>query len=89
MDELFEALTLIQTKKVIHFPVILSGSKYWEGLINWIRDMMLATEKISPEDVGLLQMSDDPAEICQMVCDAYRASSQLEKEDQNREKSIR
>src|SRR5438128_3261743 len=89
MDELFEALSLIQTKKVSNFPVILSGSKYWEGLINWIRDMMLATEKISPEDVGLLQMSDDPAEICQMVCDAYRASSQLEKEDQNREKSIR
>src|SRR5579884_69309 len=89
MDELFEALTLIQTKKVSHFPVILSGSKYWEGLINWIRDTMLATEKISPEDLGLLQMSDEPEEICKLVVDAYKANSRLEKEDQNREKSIR
>jgi len=89
MDELFEALTLIQTKKVRHFPVILSGSTYWEGLINWMRDTMLATEKISLDDAGLLLMSDDPEEICQLVCDAYNASNQLEKEDLNREKSIR
>lgn len=89
MDELFEALLLIQTKKVSHFPVILSGSKYWEGLINWIRDTMLATEKISPEDAGLLQLSDDPEEICRLVLDAYQANSQLEKADSTREKSIR
>ncbi len=89
MDELFEALTLIQTKKVSHFPVILCGSKYWEGLINWIRDTMLMTEKISSEDAGLLQLSDDPEEICKLVRDAYRASTQLEKENSNREKSIR
>ena len=89
MDELFEALTLIQTKKVNHFPVILSGSKYWEGLINWIRDVMLPDEKISPDDMSLLQMSDDPEEICKLVCDAYRASSVLEKKDFKREKSIR
>src|SRR5712691_8818875 len=57
MDELFEALTLIQTHKVSHFPIILSGSKYWMGLINWIRDTMLSTERISPEDLGLLQLS--------------------------------
>jgi uncharacterized protein (TIGR00730 family) len=89
LDELFEALLLIQTKKVSHFPVILSGSKYWEGLINWIRDTMLATEKILPEDAGLLQLSDDPEEICGLVIDAYHANSQLEKEDSTREKSIR
>src|SRR5215470_13009858 len=89
MDELFEALLLIQTKKVSHFPVILSGSKYWEGLINWIRDTMLATEKISPVDAGLLQLSDDPEEICRLVLDAYQANSQLEKADSKREKSIR
>jgi uncharacterized protein (TIGR00730 family) len=89
MDELFEALTLIQTRKVRHFPVILSGSAYWEGLINWIRDTMLATEKISQDDAGLLLMSDDPEEICQLVCDAYNVSNQLEKEDPGREKSIR
>jgi uncharacterized protein (TIGR00730 family) len=89
MDELFEALTLIQTKKVNHFPVILSGSRYWEGLINWIRDVMLPDGKISPPDMGLLHMSDDPVEICKLVCDAYQASSQLEKENIKREKSIR
>ncbi len=89
MDELFEALTLIQTKKVNHFPVILSGSKYWEGLINWMRDVMLADGKISLDDLNLLQMSDDPEEICKLVCDAYQASSVLEKEDIKREKSIR
>src|SRR5690242_21690938 len=54
MDELFEALTLIQTKKVNHFPVILYDSKYWAGLINWIRDMMLPSNKVNTDDIGLL-----------------------------------
>src|SRR6266700_6083873 len=53
MDELFEALTLIQTKKVSNFPVILYGSKYWEGLLNWIRVTMLEEEKVSEDDVAL------------------------------------
>src|SRR6202035_4315947 len=62
MDELFEALLLIQTKKVSHFPVILYDSNYWAGLINWIRDTMLTSEKIVPEEAGLLLLSDDPQE---------------------------
>ncbi|MBO0792444.1 MAG: TIGR00730 family Rossman fold protein [Ktedonobacteraceae bacterium] len=89
MDELFEALTLIQTSKVSHFPVILYGSKYWGGLINWIRETMLVYEKISSPDMDLLSISDSPQEICDIVIDAYRKSSLLEKEDPNREKSIR
>lgn len=89
MDELFEALTLIQTHKVSHFPIILCGSKYWAGLINWIRDTMLLTERISPEDVSLLQLSDNPEEICELVIDAYEANSQLEKQNVKREKTIR
>lgn len=89
MDELFEALTLIQTRKVNHFPVILSGSAYWEGLVRWIRETMLTTGKVSPEDVSLLMLSDDPAEICKLVCDAYDANSQLEKVDRTRGKTIR
>jgi uncharacterized protein (TIGR00730 family) len=89
MDELFEALTLIQTRKVSHFPVILSGSKYWEGLINWIRDTMLSTEKISPEDAALLQLSDDPEEICKLVRDAYQEANRLEKEAPDHDKLIR
>jgi uncharacterized protein (TIGR00730 family) len=89
MDELFEALTLIQTKKVSNFPVILYGSKYWEGLLNWIRETMLDEEKVSVDDVALLRISDDPQEICDIVCDAYRENHHLEKQDPNREKSIR
>ncbi len=91
MDELFEALTLIQTKKVSHFPVILYDSKYWKGLIDWIRDTMLITEKIKPDDAGLLLLSDDPKEICKIVIDAYEESYQQERENptHHREQSIR
>src|SRR5712691_1620648 len=78
MDELFEALTLIQTKKVSHFPVILYDSRFWGGLITWIREQMLATEKISPEDCGLLLLSDDPQEICKIVTEAYQESCRQE-----------
>src|SRR5579872_7157251 len=74
MDELFEALTLIQTKKVSHFPVILYDSKYWAGLINWIRDTMLPSNKVNTDDLGLLMLSDDPREICKLVIDAYQES---------------
>jgi len=89
MDELFEALTLIQTKKVSNFPVILYGSKYWEGLLNWIRVTMLEEEKVSEDDVSLLRISDDPQEICDIVCGAYQENHHMEKQDPNREKSIR
>src|SRR5262249_26051864 len=58
MDELFEALTLIQTKKVKHFPVILFDSQYWGGLISWMREHMLTSEKISEEDIDLLYCTD-------------------------------
>jgi uncharacterized protein (TIGR00730 family) len=89
MDELFEALTLIQTKKVSNFPVILYGSEYWGGLIGWLRDTMLKVDNISPPDFELLRMSDNPEEICQWVCDAYQRNSRLEKVDYKRETSIR
>ncbi|HEX6481596.1 MAG TPA: TIGR00730 family Rossman fold protein [Ktedonobacteraceae bacterium] len=91
MDELFEALLLIQTKKVSHFPVILYDSNYWAGLINWIRDTMLATEKVLPEDAGLLLLSDDPEEICKIVIDAYQESYSQERMNpgSHREQSIR
>jgi len=91
MDELFEALLLIQTKKVSHFPVILYGSKYWEGLINWIREVMLTSEMILPEDAGLLLISDDPQEICDIVIEAYSESYRQEQSNpaNHREQSIR
>src|SRR5256886_15198158 len=91
MDELFEALTLIQTKKVSNFPVILYGSRYWSGLLNWIRETMLAEEKVSVDDVTLLRISDDPEEICRMVCEAYEEGYRQERENpaRHREQSIR
>jgi Possible lysine decarboxylase len=68
-------LLLIQTKKVHHCPVILYDSRYWAGLINWVRDTMLTSEKISAADVGLLLLSDDPQEICELVSAAYQENS--------------
>ncbi len=87
MDELFEALTLIQTHKVSHFPVILYDSKYWGGLLTWIREVMLPRNTISPQDLNLLRISDDPEEICKLVRDAYHAS--FNASDPNQEQSIR
>ncbi len=63
MDELFEALTLIQTGKVQNFPVILFGSAYWQGLLDWLRATMLAEGKISPADLDLLFVTDSPTEV--------------------------
>jgi uncharacterized protein (TIGR00730 family) len=71
MDELFEALTLIQTGKVKNFPIILFGSHYWKGLINWIKGVMLAEKKISPEDLKLLVMTDSVEEACKHIVDCY------------------
>ena len=67
LDELFEALTLIQTKKVQNFPVILMGASYWEGMLDWIKGPLLEEAAISPEDVDLLRITDDPAETCQII----------------------
>jgi uncharacterized protein (TIGR00730 family) len=72
LDELFEALTLIQTGKVRNFPVILVGSAYWSGLIDWFRSTMLAEQKINAADLDLLTLCDDPAEICALVQQAYQ-----------------
>lgn len=67
MDELFEALTLIQTKKIKSFPLILMGSQYWEGLIDWLKNRMLAEEKILPADMELIQVVDEPEEVVRLI----------------------
>jgi len=67
MDELFEALTLIQTRKILNFPVVLYRSAYWRGLIEWIRSAMLAEGKIGSADMNLLITSDDPAEVRDII----------------------
>ena len=71
LDELFESLTLIQTGKVIHFPVVLFDSSYWQPLLDWTRDRLLAEAMISPLDVELLSVTDDPAEAVRTVVDCY------------------
>jgi uncharacterized protein (TIGR00730 family) len=63
LDETFEALTLIQTGKIRHFPVVLVGTDYWGGLVDWIRDRLQAEGKISPHDLDLLCVTDDPLEV--------------------------
>jgi uncharacterized protein (TIGR00730 family) len=70
-DELFEALTLIQTGKVLHFPVVLFDSSYWDELLDWFRDDLLAERMISPEDVKLLYVTDDPADAVEQVVGCY------------------
>ncbi len=72
MDELFEALTLIQTKKIRGFPVVLVGKDYWSGLIGWIRQTMLTEGNISPEDLDLMHIVDEPEEVCAIINKRYR-----------------
>lgn len=67
MDELFEALTLIQTKRIRSFPVVLMGSEYWEGLFSWLKNTMLGQGKISPEDIELFSIIDDPHAIVKHI----------------------
>ena len=71
LDELFESLTLIQTGKVFNFPVVLVGSDYWAELLDWVRQEALADGMVSPEDVALLQVTDDPAEAVRLVVESY------------------
>jgi len=71
LDEFFEALTLIQTGKVLHFPVVLFDSDYWKGLLTWIRDPLLAEGMISPNDLDLLVVTDEPAEAVATVVSCY------------------
>jgi uncharacterized protein (TIGR00730 family) len=71
LDELFESLTLIQTDKVREFPVSLIGVDYWQGLLDWIADRPLAEAKIAPEDLNLVQLTDDVHEAVQAVYDCW------------------
>jgi len=72
MDELFEALTLIQTGKIHNFPVILFGSLYWSGMLEWIRAVMLAEGKVSAEDLDLLVLTDSPEEAVRVILRTLR-----------------
>jgi uncharacterized protein (TIGR00730 family) len=67
LDELFEAITLIQTKKIKPFPVILVGKEYWQGLVDWLKGSLLQVKHISPEDLDIIQVLDEPNEIIKYI----------------------
>jgi hypothetical protein len=67
LDELFEAVTLVQTNRIKPFPVILMGKHYWSGLIEWIRSRLLEEKRISPEDLDILQVIDEPEAVVKAV----------------------
>jgi hypothetical protein len=67
LDELFEAVTLIQTRRIKPLPVILVGSDYWSGLIDWIKNQLLAQKLISPSDMDIMQIMDDPEKVVATV----------------------
>jgi uncharacterized protein (TIGR00730 family) len=71
LDELFEAVTLVQTGKVTKFPIVLVGSDYWSGLLSWINGTLLEHKKIAPADLGLLRVADDPAEVIDIIKEAH------------------
>jgi uncharacterized protein (TIGR00730 family) len=76
MDELFEALTLVQTRKVNEFPVVLFGSSYWSGLVDWLRASAVATGTISEQDLALLHVTDSVTDVVEVIVAAHRASAE-------------
>ena len=71
LDEMFEAITLIQTKKIGAFPIILVGKDYWHGLFEWIKDVLIKSKNISPEDLDLIQIVDTPTEAVEAIDKFY------------------
>jgi uncharacterized protein (TIGR00730 family) len=75
LDELFEAVTLVQTGKITRFPIVLVGSEYWKGLNTWIVETMLRAGKISAADPELVKVVDDPAEVVRIIKEAHSLTS--------------
>jgi uncharacterized protein (TIGR00730 family) len=71
LDELFEAVTLVQTGKITRFPIVLVGSEYWKGLREWITETMLPEGKVSSADPDLIQVADDPDEVVRIIVEAH------------------
>ena len=75
MDELFEAITLIQTKKIGKFPIILVGRKFWTGLMDWIKSTLLEEGNISPKDLDLISIVDTEDEVLEVIDTFYKKYS--------------
>jgi hypothetical protein len=71
LDELFEALTLVATGKITRFPIVLVGSAYWSGLLDWLKSTMLAEGKIGPDELALLHIADEPDEVVKIIKEAH------------------
>jgi uncharacterized protein (TIGR00730 family) len=71
LDELFEAIVLVQTGKITRFPIVLVGSEYWQGLLSWIKSTVLPAGKISAHDLELIKVADDPAEVVRIIAEAH------------------
>ncbi|MFD6857433.1 TIGR00730 family Rossman fold protein [Rhodococcus sp. NPDC060090] len=78
LDELFEAVTLVQTHKITQFPIVLVGTEYWSGLLDWIRTAMLREGKISAEDMDLISVTDSIEEAVQIIVAAHRGEDEHE-----------
>jgi len=77
-DELFEALTLIQTRKIRNFPIVLFGSSYWNGLLQWLRDVVMPGGKISEHDMAMFHVTDSPAEVVDIVNRSQSSLTELD-----------
>ena len=84
LDELFEALTLVQTQKVTRFPVVLLCSAYWKGLLDWMRGPVLEGGKIAEADLELMSLTDDPQEAVQVIVEAHSERERAEQEGAER-----
>jgi uncharacterized protein (TIGR00730 family) len=73
LDELFEALTLVQTGKITQFPIVLVGSDYWSGLLSWFESTLLTSGKIAHADPGLIRMADDPQDVVKIIVAAHHS----------------
>ena len=77
LDELFEALTLMQTEKIKHFPVVVMSATEWDGLADWIRGRLVGTGRLAPQDADLMRVTDDPGEVCAIAEAACKRQAAL------------
>lgn len=89
LDELFESMTLIQTGKISHFPIVLYGTEYWNGLLEWVRNTMLAQGYISAEDLDLITVSDSPEQVRDIVLEAIADGTKLDEREEAARRATR
>ncbi len=89
LDELFESITLIQTGKISRFPVILFGTEFWAGLLDWVRETVLARGNISAADLDLIVLTDSPSEVRDIVVGSLTGGDQIERREEASRQAMR